>query len=49
MFMPQQKLTPEEKAFLRMRTISNVSNFVSVIVAIRAGKYFSKRELFDKF
>ncbi|KAG2174135.1 hypothetical protein INT43_004155 [Umbelopsis isabellina] len=36
MFMPQQKLTPEEKAFLRMRTISNVSSFVTVIVAIRA-------------
>ncbi|KAL1933463.1 hypothetical protein VTP01DRAFT_7553 [Rhizomucor pusillus] len=37
MFMPQQpKLTPEQKAMLRLRTIGTVTNFVTVVAALRA-------------
>ncbi|KAF7731973.1 hypothetical protein EC973_007078 [Apophysomyces ossiformis] len=37
MFMPQQpKLTPEQKAFLRQRTKATVSNFLVVVLALRA-------------
>ncbi|OAD79152.1 hypothetical protein PHYBLDRAFT_178991 [Phycomyces blakesleeanus NRRL 1555(-)] len=40
MFMPQQPtLTPEEKAFLRQRTIGTVSNFFLVVLALRAAPF----------
>ncbi|KAI8387961.1 uncharacterized protein BYT42DRAFT_611047 [Radiomyces spectabilis] len=40
MFMPQQpQLTPEQKAFLRQRTISTVSNFVTFALVIRAAPF----------
>ncbi|KAI8141315.1 hypothetical protein BJV82DRAFT_715187 [Fennellomyces sp. T-0311] len=40
MFMPQQpKLTPEQKAMLRQRTVGTVSNFVTVVLALRAAPF----------
>lgn len=40
MFMPQQpQLTPEQRAFLRQRTIGTVSNFILVALTIRAAPF----------
>ncbi|ORE09307.1 hypothetical protein BCV72DRAFT_302894 [Rhizopus microsporus var. microsporus] len=40
MFMPQQpQLTPEQRAFLRQRTIATVSNFALVVLSIRAAPF----------
>ncbi|KAG2214428.1 uncharacterized protein EV154DRAFT_557534 [Mucor mucedo] len=40
MFMPQQpQLSPEQKAMLRQRTVSTVSNFALVVFAIRAAPF----------
>ncbi|KAI9282757.1 hypothetical protein BY458DRAFT_552356 [Sporodiniella umbellata] len=40
MFMPQQpQLTPEQRALLRQNTIGTVSNFVLLVLTIRAAPF----------